>query len=200
MSQDTDIRKLIQLIPPARALQEQLEKSLELELYTGIGNMALKNFSGLVESVQQVTNDPYLQSLTPELPPESDDRQKVGFVLLACSQLVAYMEGQVGMGSSKKTESGTKYGDNINVKIGDSDGMKQLGEMLSKVFGEGGVVSNIGERIKTEVERAVNEGGAVHNASEKVREKAEQVVKETKKATEQGPDLDADQTIHSRGT
>ena len=180
MTQETDLRVFIRLLSPARALQEQLEKHRDLENCDGMGDMAIRNLVGLLHAVQAVASDPYLDSLEPTLPPDADDDKKVAFTLLACAQLVAYMEGQIGISSGGKRESGDTgfTGNNINVKFGDSEGMKQLSELMNRVFGEGGLVANVGERVKQEVEKAtrkMNEQNGRHDDEE--------------------PDLDSDTTI-----
>ena len=41
------LRALIRLIPPARALRDDLDKSIHLELYAGTGDLAVGSFEGL---------------------------------------------------------------------------------------------------------------------------------------------------------
>ena len=57
------LRALIRLIPPARALKEDLEKSIHLELYSGTGALAVRSFQGLQASVSTITDDPYVAAL-----------------------------------------------------------------------------------------------------------------------------------------
>ena len=91
------IRDLIRLIPPARALKDDLEKSLHLEFYAGTGNMAVRSFQGLLASVSSITGDPYVDALSLEVPENATDKEKVSLALLAAGQLVAYLEGQTGL-------------------------------------------------------------------------------------------------------
>lgn len=97
MSDDSTLRGLIRLIPPARALKEQLEQFIHLEIYAGTGDMALASLKGLQQSVAQLTNDPYVATLAPTVPEGLGDKEKVSFALLAAGQLCAYMEGQTGL-------------------------------------------------------------------------------------------------------
>lgn len=94
---ESTLRALIRLIPPARALKEDLEKSLYMELYEGAGEMAVQSFQGLQTSVAHLAADPYVESLAVRIPPDADDKQKVAVTLLAAGQLVAYLEGQTGL-------------------------------------------------------------------------------------------------------
>ena len=42
MAETVDLRALISLIPPARALKNDLEASIHTELYEGTGDLAVK--------------------------------------------------------------------------------------------------------------------------------------------------------------
>jgi hypothetical protein len=94
---DDTLRALIRLIPPARALKEDLEKSIHLELYSGTGDMAVKSFQGLHASVARLTDDPYVEALSMSVPENATDKEKVSLALLAAGQLAAYLEGQTGL-------------------------------------------------------------------------------------------------------
>ena len=104
---DEKLRALIRLIPPARALKRDLEKSINLELYSGAGNLAVKSFQGLQTSVAKIADDPYVDSLSLVVAENATDKEQVSQVLLAVGQLVGYLEGQtglVGMGGSKEAQ------------------------------------------------------------------------------------------------
>ena len=94
---DGTLRALIRLIPPARALKEDLENSINLELHEGSGDLAVRSLNGLQASVVRITADPYVETLALDPTAEVDDKQKVSQALLAAGQLVAYMEGQTGL-------------------------------------------------------------------------------------------------------
>jgi hypothetical protein len=94
---DGNLRALIRLIPPARALTEQLEKSLHLETYEGTGDFAVRSAEGLRANVARITGDPYVDVLALTVPDAAGDREKVSLALLAVGQLVAYLEGQTGL-------------------------------------------------------------------------------------------------------
>jgi hypothetical protein len=98
---DSTLRSLIRLIPPVRALKEQLEESLQLETYSGIGDFAVRSYQGLQAAIAQLaTADPYLTALALTVPDAAADREKVSLALLASGQLLAYLEGQTGVASS----------------------------------------------------------------------------------------------------
>jgi len=88
---------LIRLIPPARALKEDLERSIHLEIYAGTGDLAIKSLNGLLASAATIANDPYLATLTLTAPEPAGDKEKVSLALLAAGQLAAYLEGQTGL-------------------------------------------------------------------------------------------------------
>ncbi len=111
---DDSLRALIRLIPPARALKEDLEKSLHLETYAGTGDMAVRSFQGLQASVADLTNDSYVSSLGLSVAPEASDKEKVSVTLLAAGQLAAYLEGQTGLVGM--SGSGGKGGGNITIQ------------------------------------------------------------------------------------
>ena len=94
---DDTLRALIRLLPPAKALKEDLEKSIHLELYPGMGDMAIRSFQGLQESVARITSDPYVASLSLNIASGAGDKEKVSVALLAAGQLAAYLEGQTGL-------------------------------------------------------------------------------------------------------
>ena len=103
MAETVDLSALIRLIPPARTLKNDLEASLHMELYTGIGDIAVKSYNNLHTSVSRIISDPYVKSLALEVPEKASDKEKVLLARLASSQLVACLESQtglVGVGSS----------------------------------------------------------------------------------------------------
>lgn len=100
---DEQLRALIRLIPPARALKEELEKSIHLELYAGTGDLAVRSFQGLQASVNRISADPYVASLELQAAPAASDREKVSLSLLAAGQLLAYLEGQTGVAGLTKS-------------------------------------------------------------------------------------------------
>lgn len=98
---DEGLRALIRLLPAARALKEDLEKSLHLDTWAGTGDTALRMFQGLQKSVAALSDDVYVQCLEPDLAKEASDKEKVATVALAAGQLLAYLEGQTGLGGFK---------------------------------------------------------------------------------------------------
>ena len=97
MTETVDLRALIRLIPPVRALRDDLDASLHMELYAGTGDLAVKSYNGLHASITRFTDDPYVESLALEVPEEANDKEKVSLARLASGQLVAYLEGQTGL-------------------------------------------------------------------------------------------------------
>jgi hypothetical protein len=100
------IRDFIRLIPPARSLKDNLEESIHMERYAGVGDPAIKLYQGLYTTIASLTNDPYVATLALDIPADATDETKVSFVHLTAGQLVAFLEGQtglVGVGSGSRT-------------------------------------------------------------------------------------------------
>jgi hypothetical protein len=112
---DDTLRSLIRLIPPTRALKDDLERSLTMETFMGTGDMAVRSFQGLQASVAGITSDPYVASLSIDVPPNANDQEKVSLVRLAAGQLLAFLEGQTGLSGSSGSYGGG-HGGNINIQ------------------------------------------------------------------------------------
>jgi hypothetical protein len=94
---DGNLRTLIRLIPPARALRDSVEKNIEMELYSGTGAMAVQTYGGLWTNVAALDDSPYVASLALEIHDGIGEQEKASLVLLAANQLLAYLEGQTGL-------------------------------------------------------------------------------------------------------
>jgi hypothetical protein len=92
-----DLRALIRLIPAAQALRDELDKSMHLETFEGTAALAARSFVGLQHSVMSITEDPYVGALGIEFDERTPEKLVIAQVILAASQLVAYMEGQAGI-------------------------------------------------------------------------------------------------------
>lgn len=92
-----DLRALIRLIPAAQALHEELDRSIHLETFDATGDLAVRSFRGLQQSVLTITDDPYVAALEIRVAEGMTDKQLVSQVILAASQLIAYLEGQAGV-------------------------------------------------------------------------------------------------------
>ena len=91
------LRAMIRMIAPARALKEDLEKSLVMENFEGTGDAALKTVQALQASIARLTDDPFVQSLTTTARPEAPDNEKVALARLSAGQILAYLGGQTGL-------------------------------------------------------------------------------------------------------
>ncbi len=155
VSRDDQLDALIRLIAPARALKEELEKRLHLELHSGTGDFAIKNFRALQASVAKVADDPYLATMTLETPENAGDKEKVSLAALAASQLLAYLMGQTGVAAAGADlgGGGGSGNHNINYSTGNItvtfsaiEGVTP--ETLSKMSELGSQAIEAGERIK----------------------------------------------------
>lgn len=93
-----DLRALIRLIPSVQTLRQDVEKSLHLELYHRAGNLMIKSFRGLRDSIIAITDDPYIKSLDVDIDDDTTDKEKAAQVSLLSGQLLAYLEVQAGIG------------------------------------------------------------------------------------------------------
>jgi hypothetical protein len=143
---DDTLRALIRLIPPAQALKNDLERSLHMELYAGAGDTAVRSFQGLQGAVARLVNDPYVDSLTLQVPAHADDKQKVIISRLAAGQLAAYLEGQTGL----VNVGGNWGGSTINYRspriLSDGTNIQRLEpETLDKIVGIAAGAAKIAE-------------------------------------------------------
>ena len=91
------LRDLIRLVPAVRALKENLEESIHMERFESVGDPALKLYQGLYSTISGLTTDPYLATLSIAPLGDATDEQKTLFIHMATSQLLAFLEGQVGI-------------------------------------------------------------------------------------------------------
>ncbi|HEY3283514.1 MAG TPA: hypothetical protein VGN26_14700 [Armatimonadota bacterium] len=91
------IRDLIRLMPAVRALKENLEESIHMERFASVGDSALRLYQGLYSTISGMTTDPYLSTLSIAPLDDATDEQKTLFVHMATGQLLAFLEGQVGV-------------------------------------------------------------------------------------------------------
>ncbi|HPU84619.1 MAG TPA: hypothetical protein PLE60_04680 [Candidatus Latescibacteria bacterium] len=108
-SENDNLRALIRMLPPARALRQELKAVIAAETFEGVGKLAVRNFTGLLNSVISLTDDgAYLETLAVEPPGNgaTADKEQVMAVLFSLSQLIAYLEGQIGLPAAGGEETG----------------------------------------------------------------------------------------------
>ena len=96
MSEET-LRALIRYVQPASQLRKDVEQSLMLETFSGTGDMLMRTYRGLHDSISRIVDDPYLEALTIEVNDEATDREKALLVMIASGQLLAYLQSQTGV-------------------------------------------------------------------------------------------------------
>jgi hypothetical protein len=133
------LRALIRLLPPVVALGRDLKLALHTETYQGTGDAAVRSFAGLQAAMAGATDDPYIQSLAITLDATAGDKEKVAAAGFAANQLVAYVEGQLGLGgvstggSSLIIEKGIVHSSDITIEgIGPEGLQKLLGGRLEE--------------------------------------------------------------------
>ncbi|HEY3266610.1 MAG TPA: hypothetical protein VGM37_06765 [Armatimonadota bacterium] len=152
MENEGRLRALIQLIPPARALRDDLDQSLHLETYGGIGDAALSTLEGLRASIARITDDPFVATLTVAPLQTAGDKEKVALARLTAGQLLAYLEGQTGLSGSGGNGGGT----HINIQrapvINLSNVRGVASDVLERVMGMGAKPKGKGEKEEEEDE------------------------------------------------
>ncbi|MFO7322207.1 MAG: hypothetical protein DIU68_010785 [Chloroflexota bacterium] len=116
-----DLRALIRLIAPLRALREDVEKSLHLELYSGAGDLAVRSLTALRDQVLEITQDPYIEALSLDAY-AGDDREKFSQVMLISGQLLAYLEAQTGVSLAAhpgRQHYSVQTAPNVHLNMGD---------------------------------------------------------------------------------
>lgn len=117
-----DLRALIRLIGPVRALREDTEKSLVLETYPGTGAMAVRTFRSLRDQIAQIAQDEHVAGLDVDADETSKDKALVSQVMIASGQLLAYLEaetGLTGIASGGKGNYQVQTAPNIELNMGD---------------------------------------------------------------------------------
>jgi hypothetical protein len=109
-SGDEPLRELIRLIPPARALRRNLEESIHMERYAGVGVPSVRLYRGLYERACGLSDDSYLASLRLDLREaaleDESDEEKVTTAHFYVSQLLAFLEAQTGVAGTGEGERG----------------------------------------------------------------------------------------------
>ena len=80
-------------------LSKDLDRSIYMDMYEGLGEVALNTYTGIHAAVKSAIDDPYLTSVAP--PDESkaakmEDKQIVALVHLLSGQLIVYLEDVLG--------------------------------------------------------------------------------------------------------
>jgi len=91
------LRALIQLLAPVAALRDDLTASLHTGLSEGTGDFAVRTVNGLQAAIAATVDDPYIQVLRLEPGESVKDREKASMAALAAGQLLAYLQGKLGL-------------------------------------------------------------------------------------------------------
>lgn len=135
MSEES-LRALIRHLHLIISLRNNLEQSIHLESYAGLGNAAVKTYAGLRDSIARFVEDPYLDALTLEVPADAGDKEKVSLVWLVAGQLLAYVQGQLGL-SLESASTPTTVQNATNINISGSEAADQAMEITKRALGRG---------------------------------------------------------------
>jgi len=94
---EENLRTLIRYLAPLTTLREDLERAIALEIQSSLGNTAVRTYNGLHASIVRVLDDPYLESLTMEVPEGASDKEKISLVFMAVGQLLSIVHGAIGL-------------------------------------------------------------------------------------------------------
>ncbi len=130
MNDDGRVRALIRMIPVAKALEEQLEKSMHLEIYHGTGDVAIGSAKGLQEQVASVAEEAYVTKLPLNLPQGADDKQKVAAALLIATQIRGYLEGETGLIGLGGNIGNVQYAPRVYIQGNQNMTPKQMDQAL----------------------------------------------------------------------
>lgn len=133
MSEES-LRALIRYLPPITKLRNDLEQRMHLETHAGVGNAAVKSYTGLQASIARFVDDPYLDALTLEVPADVGDKEKVSLVHLAAGQLLAYVQGQLGL-SLEASSGNFQTAPNIAINNIGAENTEQVMEIALRALG-----------------------------------------------------------------
>lgn len=94
---EENLRALIRYLAPMTTLRQDLERVTALEFQASLGDTAVRTYNGLHASILRIMDDPYLESLSLQVPPGANDKEKVALVFLSVGQLLALLHSAIGL-------------------------------------------------------------------------------------------------------
>jgi hypothetical protein len=94
---EENLRTLIRYLAPLTTLRQDLERATALELPAALGDTAVRTYHGLHSNISRVLAEPYLETLTLQVPAGASDKEKVMLVFLAVGQLLALVHSAIGL-------------------------------------------------------------------------------------------------------
>lgn len=73
-------------------LRRDTEHMVPMEMYHGMGNVVVRTYTALHQTIKRLIDEPLIEVLSIDLPDDATDRQKVTQVNLLAGQLHAYTE------------------------------------------------------------------------------------------------------------
>lgn len=73
-------------------LRTDIRHMVSMETHHGMGNVLVRTYGALHQSVNEAINDPVVEALVVDVPDDADDRQKVTQVTVLAGQLLAIVE------------------------------------------------------------------------------------------------------------
>lgn len=133
---EENLRRLIRYMGPINQLRQDLEQSIHLELYPGLGDISLRTYEGLRASVGRLVDDPFLDSLTIEVSADTSDKEKVTLVFIASGQLLAYVQSEIGMTSLGTQGSHIQTAPSIQINTANSNTTADVMDVVRRALGE----------------------------------------------------------------
>jgi hypothetical protein len=136
---EENLRTLIRYLAPLTTLRQDLERAMALEFQAALGDTAVRTYNGLHASITRVLDDPYLESLSLQVPETANDKEKISLVFLAVGQLLAVVHSVIGLPvgwGSPATEIQTAPYVIINAQGSSPDVAKQVMKVVHRALGE----------------------------------------------------------------
>lgn len=88
----SDLSKIKRAMKALKNMRSDTRHMVSMELHIGMGNMLVKTYTAIHQSLNGIINDPLVDALVVDLPDDATDRQKVTQVIILAGQLLSIVE------------------------------------------------------------------------------------------------------------
>jgi|GEM_PF-6508624 len=88
----SDISKIKRAVNALRSIRQDTKHMVSMELHVGMGNVLVKTYTAIHQSVSGIISDPIVDALVIDLPEDATDRQKVTQVIILAGQLLSIVD------------------------------------------------------------------------------------------------------------
>ncbi|MEL7435611.1 MAG: hypothetical protein AAFN11_16805 [Chloroflexota bacterium] len=89
---NTQEKTLVTTYNALRRLREDTRHMIPMEMYVGMGQVLSRTYAALHTSMMQLTNDPRIEALAPDVQSEASDREIACQIRVLSGQLLTYAE------------------------------------------------------------------------------------------------------------